>query len=153
MNYLRYAWVHVATALGLGVAAWALRQFAGINISSAGLGVLPPLVAAMEVGDAHARVSGRLPESGPAWRFAFIAMLISFGLSVVFTLLAGLALPEQVAAMKQEVAMALGTKGSILASIAAFLLAFFLVVTLLVNRYFLTFGAKIRLKNLKKAGR
>ena len=148
MNYLRYIGIFLGTALVLAIAIWALRALAGVNLASSGIGIIPPLIAAMVAGQVYARDTGRVPDSAEAWRFAVVATLISIGLAAGLAVIAGLLLPVQVAALRAEVMPAVGT----MVSIAAGFLGFLVGVTVLVNRFFLTFGARNMLKGQKKPG-
>ncbi len=143
MDYPRYAVAHFGTAIGAIAIFWAVRAMFDFDITSSFFPVLPSMMAAMMQGGNFAQTNGRIPETGSAWRFAFIATLISIMLLVMLYFVIGVAYPAFISTLRAEIGPSI---------IGPTLLAVFVVVILVVNRYALTSCAKMVLKAAEKRG-
>ncbi len=94
-------------------------------------------------GGSFAQAHGRAPEDGPAWRFAFIATLISVVLLSLAYFVLSAAYPGFITTLLTEIGLSI--LGPTLLTIAV-------VVILLVNRFSLTYYARIVLKAAAKRG-
>lgn len=135
VNLLRYAGVYVAAMLGLAALTWALQALMGFRLPTGLSTALPPMLAAMMEGQALARGSRALISGAAAWREA-AKMTLVVALINALVLFALLGLMPELAETRAVV---------IIGGIFLLLLA----VVLLVNRFFLTLGAKSQLKALE----
>ncbi len=141
MNYLRYALAHIATAVGAVALFWAIRVMFDFDIAPSILPVLPSMVAAMAQGGSFAQANGRAPDGGAAWQFAVMATLISVALLALYYVVLGAAYPAFISTLMARIGLSI---------LGPTLMALFVVVIFLVNRYFLTFNARVTLKAAAK---
>lgn len=127
----RYALILVGLMIALAVLNAVVSRFFGTGLPSGGTAIVPPMVAALAVGQMWAKGTGEMPESGAAWRFAGIGAIIYVVLQLGLVLF-GLA--------------AVGALGGEAMTIALMILAVLGVVVFFANRMFLSFGAKGILK-------
>ncbi|MDT8327632.1 MAG: ABZJ_00895 family protein [Roseovarius sp.] len=134
VNLLRYAGTYTATILGIMVLAYVLDAFVGVPFPKGVGTVLPTLVASMLEGQFYARKHGAVLSKGDAWRAAFAMTAVVAVLNIA--LMAALMLMPGVAEMLGSLSIALWVG----------ILVFLLGIVLLVNRFFLGFGARNELK-------
>jgi hypothetical protein len=131
-----YLMVLVLTMIGLSVLFGILETFVGVSAPTGISSVMPSLAAAMVTGDRYAKTHGALPSSLAAWRFAWLVTGLT--LILTFIIIAGLAILDpslqDIIADPSAAAVMLG------------FLVFITFVLLLINRFFLTQGAKARLR-------
>ena len=94
MNYLRYAIVFLAVALGAALAIRLLEAQFNTALGSAAHLMVPAMIGALVEGQQHARVHKAKPASAPMWRFAWIATGIAVVLNVGLAFGAGRFAPE-----------------------------------------------------------
>jgi hypothetical protein len=144
MNYLRYSGVYILLAAGIPLALWAIEKLTGSDYWQSSMGIIPPMISALVEGQYYAR-HGAAPADRLAWRFAFVATAIVTGLQLAAVVAILLFAPEVLVPLRAPVSPDV-------LWIFIGLVAAFIVAVLLVNRFFLTFGAKSMLKSLRKGG-
>lgn len=104
----------------------------GVAVGGGAMAAIPPMLAAMKVGEKWARERGVVPPSDQAWRWSIVAAIAALSFEILATLL-------YLASMGGPVTWSL-------AAILAMGLALFTVVVIFINRYFLVLYAKRVLK-------
>lgn len=122
----RYLTVLTAVIVGFAVLGWALLRFAGFAVPGGAVAIVPPMVAALHVGQTWGRERGEMPDNRTAWRWALVA-------SLVFLALQLLLLPL----VLTTVAVSPG-----ILKLMALLIGGTTIMSVLVHRFFLTIGAK-----------
>lgn len=129
-----FAIIYVLALIGLMVIALALEQMTGTDVGSA-VNIVPQIVAAMLSGQRHGKRAGVRPNSGFAWKAAFLMTMISVGLSILFAIvLIGLAGPADTDPLMNF----LRTQVVVIVLVSLVII----VLYLLVSRYFFGLGAK-----------
>jgi hypothetical protein len=119
----RYLAVLVAVVVALTVAGWLLARFAGFFLPPGAAAIIPPMAGALHVGQVWGRERGEVPEGRTAWRWAGVAGLVY--LALILVLLVPVA----------------GAASQVL-GLAAMLVTGAVLMAVLVNRFFLTIGAR-----------
>jgi hypothetical protein len=119
----RYLAVLVAVVMALAVLGWLLASFAQVYVPPGAAAVIPPMVAALHVGQHWGRDRGAVPSGRAAWRWAGVAGLVYLALILVL------------------IAPVAAAASSIL-GLAAVLVAGATAMAVIVNRVFLSIGAR-----------
>ena len=119
----RYLAVLTASVVGITLIGYLLAVAAGIALPMGALAVLPPMIGALHVGQHWGRERGHVPEARAAWRWAGAGALVYLALIVV------LAVP-----MFGVIRNVLG--------LAVVLAVLTTLMTVLLNRFFLSIGAR-----------
>lgn len=127
----KYTLVLIAGVVALMVANAVLLATLGIPVPSGAATIIPPMIAAMVVGQTWGKERGEAPANRPAWRFAVVGGLIFLAVQLPLTFL-GLA--------------AAGPAGQGAIGLVAGLLAVTTAIVILANRWFVSVGAKGVLK-------
>ena len=138
VNPVRYGLVYVATAVGIGVGLEVLLRVTGMDLNSSATSIMPAMVAAMIEGQQRAQSGEAAYTNGEAWRAAGVMTLVALGIAGGFGFLLSF-LPEwsRIFALLS-------------AGVWLLIVAISGVVSLLVNRFFLTLGFKNKRKILDK---
>jgi hypothetical protein len=135
-DYVRYVVAHIATILAAAAIYWAGLRVFEISFVLSEVPLIASLIGAMHVGGRVAELHRKVPAGQEAWRFATIATVLSL---VLLALMHGVLLavyPEFMTAVLNRIGREfLGWP----------LLAVFVAVVLLANRYGLTLPAKATL--------
>ena len=126
-----YILIYVGTILAVIVTVMLVRAIFAVDIGNAGTAILPPIAAALLVGQRWARAAGAVPPSPEIWRFAIVAAVAAFAL-MVLAALASLA--------------ALGPDAGDLAPYVGGIVLLFTALTVLLNRWFVMLGARMALR-------
>ncbi|QIK41275.1 ABZJ_00895 family protein [Pontivivens nitratireducens] len=118
--------------IGCIVVLNALSLIFGVAVGGGAMAAIPPMLAAMKVGEKWARERGVVPPADQAWRWSIVAAIAALAFEILATLL-------YLASMGGPVTWSL-------AAILAMGLALFTIVVIFINRYFLVLYAKRVLK-------
>lgn len=139
-QYLKlYTWLYLLVLVVLAVVFYLLERFLAIEPPGGTAGVLPPLIAAMQVGSRYAHDMGERPANATAWQGAFYMTGIAVVVNVV---LLGVLLM-----LPQFRALFANLPPVFLIVIAVVLIG----LVLLANRWGVMFGAKTALRAQEKA--
>ncbi|WP_371154201.1 ABZJ_00895 family protein [Jannaschia sp. 2305UL9-9] len=122
----RYLVVLILVMIGFAVLGWGLLRFAGIAIPGGAVAIVPPMVAALHVGQTWGRERGEIPDNRTAWRWSLIAGLVFLALQLV-------TLPLVLATL---------TLSPDVIQLFVILIGGTTIMSVLVHRFFLTIGAK-----------
>lgn len=142
MNYLRYTGIFVATLILIPAFLWLIARFTGLDLQSAGLSVLPPIVASAVEGQAFVRKHKRVPESSESWKFARMGAVIALGIGFVLLPIAAMFNPAIREMMGDSVLVGLLTAA----------LLFWALIVLMANRWFIAVMARTEMAQLRKKG-
>ena len=147
---VQYVLYYVLMLLAFAAIVWALATYANFTSSNSAMGVVIPMVAAMQAGQYYFTRTGQRPASGFSWRaaliFTFIAMILPITLAVLLILGAGtdMAIPGMPHNVSRQDQL-----------IIAIILGVFALLFLLIHRWFFGMGArqaeKLALKRQKQA--
>ena len=126
---VRYTLVLVGTHIALTALGMIVVQVFAVAIPSGAIAIIPPMIAALAAGQGWGRAIGAVPDSAAAWRFAVFGGLIALALQLAIAMFALVALSG----------FQLDT-GAMLTLMAIMAVVF--VISVLVNRFFVTMGAK-----------
>ena len=131
-DYLRYAVAHVATILATAAVYWAGLRFFEISFVFAEVPLIASLIGAMHVGGRVAELHRCVPTGTEAWRFAIIATILSLALLALMHVVLLAVYPDFMTALINGIGREL---------LGWPMLAVFVAVVLLANRYGLTLPA------------
>ncbi|CTQ50984.1 ABZJ_00895 family protein [Jannaschia donghaensis] len=127
----KYALILVGGIAALMVANAVMLGTIGVPVPSGAATIIPPMIAALVVGQTWGKDAGALPDSRAAWRFAAMAAGVFLAVQLPLTLF-GLS--------------AVGPAGQGVFTFAAILLLVTTAIVLLANRWFVSVGAKGAIK-------
>ncbi len=139
MNWLRYALVFLAVAVGVAQLVIWMNAAQGTKLGSAAQIIVPAMIAALIEGQQVARQSSTAPRGASAWRFAVLAT----GISVTLNLALAYSGPS-VAPEFAKLAIA-----PVLSKQFVILLGLYALGYLIANRFFYTLGASNQLSLMK----
>ncbi|QPH53876.1 ABZJ_00895 family protein [Pontivivens ytuae] len=128
-----YLAILVAAIIGMAVLIFVVQWLTGVNIGGGATAIVPPMAAAMLVGQRWAKQRGATPTSKEAWRFAFVAGLVFFALQILLALM--------VAASGVLGPVNQGFIGLMVGLVIAYT-----AVAILMHRWFVMMGARSALK-------
>ncbi|MGB0900259.1 ABZJ_00895 family protein [Halocynthiibacter sp.] len=134
INPIRYGLVYIATAFGLGIGLEVLLRVTGIDLSSSATSIMPAMIAAMFEGQKRAQSDEGAFTNGEAWTAAMVMTVVALGITAILGFFMSF-LPEWSRIF-----------GSFSVGIWVLLVAISGIVSLLVNRFFLTLGFKNKRK-------
>lgn len=109
-----------------------MRVAFGFELSAGAIAAIPPMMAAMLVGEKWAKERGVLPTSTEAWRWSVVAAIAFLSIQILIVMM--------------FLAAAGGPITTSTATITGMALVLFTVVVIFINRYFLVLYAKRNLK-------
>lgn len=136
VNLKRYALWFIAATIGLFIVVFALDYFLAMEFPNGAAAVIPAMVAAMVEGQKYAETS-RDPVPSP-WKQAGALTIVGSAISIVFAIPAFIFLPELRGAFSQFPSLMIG------------MIVFGILITWVVNRIFLTIGAKNQWKAMDR---
>lgn len=131
MNYLRYAGVFGAVAVGVAALVMALNTGVNTQLGSSAQLLVPAMIASLIEGRGFARTEARKPTTAEAWNFALMATVLAVMLNLVLSYAATRLMPE----------FAKLTIAPFASQQFVMLLALYALGYLLSNRFFVGLGA------------
>ncbi len=123
----------VAAIVGMAVLVFVIQLLTGANIGSGATAIVPPMAAAMLVGQRWAKRRGAAPTSREAWRFALVAGVAFLALQILLVLM--------VAASGVLGPIGQGAVGLMVGIVLAYT-----AVAIVMHRWFVMMGARSVLK-------
>jgi hypothetical protein len=134
---LVYVGYHLAIAITLNIAIWALQRFGGMNIEANAVSWLPLILGAMYTGQYYGRKVGAKPPQSYAWLAGLVFTLVSIILSVVVVYVAALVMGLDLGATLGNVRAQMGDDLGLIAGIIGVVL----VLIWVVQRFMFSAGA------------
>ncbi|GIT95583.1 hypothetical protein JANAI62_22060 [Jannaschia pagri] len=122
----RYLAVSAAVMVGIGAVNISLRIFTGYSLPSGAASIIPPMIAALHVGQVWGRDRGSVPDNRTAWRWAGVAGLVYLALQMLIV----------------PVVIARANHTPEIIALVAVIIAGVTLAAIVINRLFLTMGAK-----------
>jgi hypothetical protein len=119
----RYLTALVVAVIGLTLLGWLMATFLGLLLPPGAAAIVPPMAAALHVGQVWGRERGEIPSGRAAWNWAMVAGFVY--LALILVLLVPVAGPA-----------------SRMLGLAFMLIGGVTLASILVNRFFLTLGAR-----------
>ncbi|MCR8824947.1 ABZJ_00895 family protein [Pseudosulfitobacter koreensis] len=136
-NIPRFATIYLALSIGLPILLYLIRTYAGINLNSGGVSLIPIMLTTLNEGARFTRATERRPTNREAWKmaglFALFGVMLSMLLAAVVLVVAPLMLGD--------------LTGLSLGLIAA-MVAVMAIVYVLVARVFFALGARSEMRRL-----
>jgi len=126
-----YILIFLATMIGIGVVLFLISALTGVQISNGGMAILPPMIAAIFTGKRWGAAIGAVPENRIAWRFAIVAAIATVAVQILIAL---------------GVLAAMGDSAAGVAPLIAGAMVLYTALVIIVNRWFLGFGAKASIR-------
>ncbi len=136
-NIPRFATIYLGLSIGLPILIHLIRTYAGIDLSSGGVSLIPVMLTTLNEGARFVRAAERRPTNREAWKMAGMFSLFGVMLSMLLAAVVLVVAPEM-----------LGDLSNMSFALIAAMVALMAVVYVLVARLFFSLGARSEMRRL-----